>query len=163
EDRVFQSEAILGLIHAEAARPARARRKEDVVVQNLLAREALFLKKLEVLHKVADREIGGIALAVIAKFLAGLEGGDIRYGQLLATIAAALEDGANQIFVLPGKAAEQNRHPAALVGCERPLYRTMEVLGLVQSGNLAQAGPLGFYASLDLRVILHLDDIRRHV
>ena len=37
ESRVLQREAVLGLVHAEAARTARARRKEYVVVQNVLA------------------------------------------------------------------------------------------------------------------------------
>jgi hypothetical protein len=38
----------------------------------------------------------------------------------------------------------------------------MEVLGLVKSGNFAQAYALGFQAFLYFRIILNLDKIRRH-
>src|ERR1700689_4029601 len=49
-----------------------------------------FLQKLEILHEVTHGEVGGIALAVVSKLLAGLEGGDVRHRQFLAAITAAL-------------------------------------------------------------------------
>ncbi len=109
EAGIFQREAILRLIHAEAARAAGAGGEENVVIQNLVARHPFFLQELEILHQVAHGEISRIALAVVAELFAGLEGGDIGHGQFFAAVAAALKDGANQIFVLPGEAAEQNR------------------------------------------------------
>jgi hypothetical protein len=45
-------------------------------------------------------------LPVIAKFLAGLEGRDVGDRKLLAAISAALKDGTDEIFMLPGEAAE---------------------------------------------------------
>jgi hypothetical protein len=44
-----------------------------MVVNDILSRLALLLQSLQKLHQISDREIGGIALAVIAVFLAGLE------------------------------------------------------------------------------------------
>ena len=74
EAGILQRETIFGLVHAEAAGTARAGGKEDVVVQNLLAWHAFFLQELQILHQIADGEVGRIALAVVAEFLAGLEG-----------------------------------------------------------------------------------------
>jgi hypothetical protein len=40
----------------------------------------------------------------------------------------------------------------------------VKVFGLVESGNLAQTGALGFEALLDFGIILNLDEIcRRHI
>ena len=108
-----------------------------------MPREALFFEELEILHEVADREIRRIALAIVAKLFPGLEGSNIRHRQLLAAVTAALEDSANQVFVLPCEASKQNCGTGPLVSRERPFHRTMEVRGLVESGNLAQAGALG--------------------
>ena len=68
----------------------------------------LLLEPLQVLYQVADREIGWIALAIVAKFFSQLEGGEIGRGEPLATVPAVLEDGANERLVLPGETAEQN-------------------------------------------------------
>ena len=159
EARVLQRKAVLGLVHAEAARAAggqgiflsRAVRRaagasgeKNKVVQNLAARETFFLQKLEILHQIADGKIRRVALAVVAKFFPGLESGNIRHRQLLAAVTATLEHGPNQVFMLPGESAEQNRDTTTLIGCESPLDRTMEMRGLVESRNLAQASALCF-------------------
>jgi len=136
--------------------------EKNVVVQNLLARQALFLKQLQVLHQVTHREIGRIALAVIPEFLACLKGSDIRHRQLLAAVTASLEDSADQILVLPGEATEQNRDATALFGRERSFDRPMEMCRLVESGNLTQARAFCFQALLDFRTIFYLDEVRRH-
>ena len=86
----------------------------------------------------------------------------VGHRQLLAAISAALEHGANQILVLPGKAAEQDRHLAAFFSGKCALHRTVEVCWLVKPGNFPQAHALGFKALLDFRVIFNLDEIRRH-
>ena len=114
------------------------------------------------MHEISDREIGRIALAVISKFFPGLKGGNIRYGELFAAITAALKHGADQVFVLPSKATEQNCHLAALVGSEGPFDRAMEMRRLVESCNLAQAHAFRCEALLDFRIILNLDEIRSH-
>ena len=144
EARVLQRKAVLGLVHAEAARPAGASGEKNKVVQNLAARETFFLQKLEILHQIADGKIRRVALAVVAKFFPGLESGNIRHRQLLAAVTATLEHGPNQVFMLPGESAEQNRDTTTLIGCESPLDRTMEMRGLVESRNLAQARALCF-------------------
>src|SRR5438046_5960549 len=86
---ILQRKPILGFVHAEAAWSARSRGEEDVVVQNLLARNTFLLQKLEILHQISDSKICRIALAVVAVLFAGLKGGDVRHRQLLAAIAAA--------------------------------------------------------------------------
>ncbi len=45
---ILQRKAILRLIHAEAARPAGTRGEEDVIVDDLLARQALLLQPLQI-------------------------------------------------------------------------------------------------------------------
>ena len=113
EAGVLQREAILGFVHAEAARAARSRGKEDVVVENLLPRNAFFFQKLQILHQIADGEVGRIALAVVAKFLARLERRHIGHRQLFAAISAALEHGADQVLMLPRESAKQESWSAA--------------------------------------------------
>ena len=162
EARILQREAIFSFVHAEAAGTARTCSKEDVIVQNLLTRKAFFLQELQILHQIADREIRRIALAVVPEFLARLEGGDVGHRQLLAAVSTSLEHRADQVLVLPCKAAKQNGDLAALVGGKGPLDRAVEVGGLVKSGNLAQAHAFSFQALLDFRVIFNLDEIRRH-
>ena len=78
----------LGLVHAEAARPAAARREEDVAVHDVLARHAGGLEFLEVLDQVADREVGRVAQAVVAVLLADEAGGQVGLRQRLAAVAA---------------------------------------------------------------------------
>ena len=115
--------------------------KKTKLSKNLLSRQTFLLQELEVLHQIANGEICRITLPVIAKLLAGLECGNVGNRQLLAAIAASLEDGANQVLVLPGEAAKQNGYPIPLVGGEGSLYGTMKMCGLVQASDLAQPGP----------------------
>ena len=139
EPRIFQREAVLGLVHPEAAGPARAGREEDVVVEDLLARDPRFFQRLKMLHEVSDREVGRVALAVVAVFLADLKGGHVGHGQPLALVVAALKDGANQLLVLPGEAAKENGDASALFGGEGALEGPAEMRGIVQAGERAQA------------------------
>ena len=158
----MQRKPILGFVHAEAAWSARSRGEEDVVVQNLLARNTFLLQKLEILHQISDSKICRITLAVVAVLFAGLKGGDVRHRQLLAAIAAALEDGANQVFVLPGETAEQNGDLVPLFGGKCALHRPVEVRGLIKAGDLAQSGTLSLQALLDFFIFFDLDKIGRH-
>jgi hypothetical protein len=162
EARILQGESIFRFVHAESARTAGTSGEKDVVIENLLARQAFFLQKLEILHQIAYGEVGRIALAVIAELLTGLKCGHVGHRQLLAAVAATLEDRANQVLVLPGKASKQNRDAVPLFRGERPLHWTMEMCGLIKACDLTQAHAFGFETLLNFRVILNADEIRRH-
>ena len=77
--------------------------------------QALRFEALQVLHQVAHGEVGGIALAVVAVLLAGLEGGDVGRGHGFGAVAQAFERAVDQLLVFPGEAAEQQRGVGALV------------------------------------------------
>src|SRR5262249_61822126 len=94
------------LKHPKRPRPAGARREEDMVVNDRLARLALLLQPLQELHQIPNREVSGIALAVIAVLLAGLKSRHVRNRKGLALIPQAFERPVNQLFVLPGETAE---------------------------------------------------------
>src|SRR5580704_15353312 len=162
EAGVLQREAIFGFIHAEAAGAAGASGEENIVVENLLARNAFLFQKLEVLHQVAHSEICGIALAVVPILFADLEGRHVRHGQFLATIAATLKDGADQIFVLPGEATKQNGDLVSLLGGKRTLHRAVEMVGRVQAGDLAQAHAFGGQSLFNLGIVFNLNQVSSH-
>jgi hypothetical protein len=61
---------------------------------------------LEVLHQIPNREIRGIALAVVAKLLARLKCVDVGRGQRLGFVAEAFERALDQPLVFPGESAE---------------------------------------------------------
>ena len=73
EARVAQCQPVFGFIHAEAARAARAGSKEDVAVADFVFGKPFFFKVLHELHQVPDGKVSGIALAVVAVFLAQLK------------------------------------------------------------------------------------------
>jgi len=56
------------------------------------------------LHQIADREVRGIALPVVAVLLAQLKSRDVRNRQDLATITTTLKDSLDNPLVLPGEA-----------------------------------------------------------
>src|SRR5262249_42078682 len=97
-----------------------------------------------------------IALPVVAILLAKLEGGDIRHGQDLALVAAALEDRLDDALMLPCQSTEQNGDLAALLGAERPLHRTLEVTdrAAVQPHHAGQAA--AFLRHLFLNLLFRL-------
>jgi len=162
EAGVLEREAILGLVHAETARSAGTGGEENVVVEDVLARNAFLFEELEILDQIADREIGGIALPVVAIFLAELERGHVGHGQLFATVTAALEDRANEVLMLPGKAAKQDRHPAALFSGEGALDRLVEMGVPIEAGELSQANPLRRETLGDFTILLNLYEWCRH-
>ena len=153
---VLQGQAILGLIHAEAARATGASGEEDVVVDDLLLGHAAGFQALQILHQVAHRKIRRIALPVVAVFLAELERRHIRHRQDLAAVAAAFEDGLDDLFVLPGQAAEENRHLAALLRGEGTLDGTLEVTdrATIEAHHAGQ--PRAFLRQLPLNLFLGL-------
>jgi hypothetical protein len=78
-------------------------------------------------------------LSVVAKFFSGLEGSDVGHWKLLATIAATLEYGTDEVFVLPREAAEQNGYLLALFSRESAFHWPMKMTWLIKTGDLAQA------------------------
>jgi hypothetical protein len=101
-------------------------------------------------------------LAVVAKFLAGLKGGDVGNGQFFAAVAKTLKDSTDQVLMLPGKTAKQNRDLIPFLGRKRPFDGTVKMRGLVQTGDLAEPGALGLQALLDFFIIVDLHKIGRH-
>src|ERR1035437_9664966 len=144
EAGVAQGEAIFGFIHTESAGSAGAGGEEDVAVDDFLLGNALLFQGLQVLHQVADGEAGGIALAVVAVLFAGLERLHVRGGNGFGAIAEALQGAVHQLFVLPGKSAEQEGGLGALVPGEVTLGGTLEVVDLARyhTGFALPAGPL---------------------
>ena len=120
---VAQGQAVFGFVHAEAAGAAGAGREEDVAVDDFLLGNALLFQRLQILHQVADGEVSGIALAVVAVLLARLERLDVRGGNGFGAIAEAFEGAVDQFLVLPGQAAEKQGGLGALVLGEVPLLR----------------------------------------
>ena len=108
EARVAQRQAILGFVHAEAAGSAGAGGEEDVAVDDFLLGQALLFQGLRKLHEVADGEVGGIALAVVAVFLAQLKRLLVGHRDRLAPVAKAFQRTMDQLLVLPGEAAEED-------------------------------------------------------
>ncbi len=152
EARILERHAVLGLVGAEAARPAGSRSEKNVMVENFLAREASRFERLQELYEVADGEVSGIALAVVAKLLAGLEGGHVGVRQHLEAIAAAAKHGLDEALVFPGKASEKNGHPVAFFRGEGPLDGTVEMLDgfLDEPRGLLQPQPFRSHAASDL-------------
>ncbi len=79
EAGVAQRLAVLGDVHAEAARAAGAGGQEDVVLDDLLGRDLLIVAQPgQVLDQVADGEVGRVALAAVAELLAEGQRGVVR-------------------------------------------------------------------------------------
>ena len=71
EASVAQGLAVLGHVHAEAARAAGTGGQEHELVDDLLVAHALLVAQLDQeFHQVADREVGRVALGAIAELLA---------------------------------------------------------------------------------------------
>src|SRR5664279_3889884 len=108
ETGVLQRQAVLRLVHSKAAWTARAGGKEDMVVDDLFFRHPPRFQALEVLHEIADSEVRGVALTVVAVFLAELERRHIRHRQDLAAISAALKYRLDHALVFPGQTTEED-------------------------------------------------------
>jgi hypothetical protein len=128
ESGIVQSIAVLGFIHAEAAWAAGAGGEEDVSLCDLFFGQAAFPQLLQVAHQTADGEIGWVALAVVAVLFAGLEVGAAGHGETAATVAGTLKDGQDQLFMLPGKSADEDGNGVTLGQCERQLFWPAVVL-----------------------------------
>ena len=78
-------------------------------------------------------------MSIVAKFFSGLEGSDVGHWKLFATIPASLEDRADQVFMLPCEATEQNSHLLTLFSRESALDWPMKMSWMIETGDLAQA------------------------
>ena len=152
EARILQRHAVLGLVHAEAARSARPRGEKNVVVDDFLARETASFQRPQEFDEVADRKVSRITLPVVAIFLTRLERGHVGVRQHLEAIAAAAKNGLDEALVFPGKASEKNGDPVAFFCGEEPLHGAVKVLdGLLGEPRIAyQSQPFGGHAPSDL-------------
>ena len=152
EPRILKRHSILGLVRAEAARPAGSRSNKNVIVEDFLARKTSSFQRPQELDEVANGEVSRIALAVVAILLARLEGGHVGGWQHLEAIAAAAKHGLDEALVFPGKASEKNGDPVAFFRGEGPLHGAVEVLDgfLSQPRSLLQPQPLRRHAACDL-------------
>ena len=89
----------------------------------------------------------------------GLEVSDYRSGDVLAAIAAAVEDGLDHLLVLPGETAEENRDVVALRPGEGSLHRLFELAHAGQAGFCAKPRTLGIDTSLDFHFEVCLNDL----
>src|ERR1700761_4475958 len=110
-------------------------------------------------HKISNREIGWIALAVVTKLLPGLKVRNDWSRDVLATVAAAMKDSFDHLFMLPCQAAEEDRHVVSLCGCEGALYRFLELAHSRQTGFGAKTRSFSFYAGLDFHFEVCLHDL----
>ena len=154
EAGVPQRQPEFRLVHPEAARPARPRGEEDVTVEDLLPGEPLRLETLQVLHEVADGEVGRVALPVVAELLSRLEGRDVGGRDHLDVIAEPLERAVDEILVLPRQPSEEDRRLRPLRLREGTFDGTVEVFD-APLGNprlRLEPCPLPRHDLLDLRL-----------
>ena len=102
-----------------------------MVVDDLVFRHSPRFQALEILHEIADSEVRGVALAVVAVLFASLESTHVGRGHRTGLVAEAFERAMHQLFVLPGEAAEKQRGGGALAGGERLLDWPFKVVPLV--------------------------------
>jgi len=80
------------------------------------------------LNQAADGEIGGIALAGVSEGSSQVVVGKRGIRQRLAMITTPLKNGLDELLVLPGQPAKQDRHVIALFGGKGTLSRPTEML-----------------------------------
>ncbi len=159
ESGVLQREAILGFIHAEAAGAAGTGGEEYVIVDDLFAAQAFLLQFLQMAHQIADGEIGGVALAVVAELLACLEVRDHRGGNILAAVAGSMEDSLDHLLVFPGETAEEDGDLVAFGRGKSPFDGLFEVAHPCQSCFGTKACTLGIDACLNFHLEVSLNDL----
>ncbi len=108
EARVAQGLPVLRYVHAKAARPARARRQEHELVDDVLGAHPLLVTQVdEVLHEVSDREVRRIALRAVAELLADAQGVVVRTIHAEYVVAKVRECALDQVVLRHGQPAEQ--------------------------------------------------------
>src|SRR5262249_33645624 len=153
--RIAQRQPILRLVHPETARPTGASREEDVVVENLLTRLAFLLKSLQKLHQIADREVGGIALAVVAVFFASLKSRYVRDRKRATFISQSFKRPMDQLFMFPGETAEQKRGVCPLALREWVFDRSFEVAPVMRlNPHLTRQSDALFFELLSYQFLL---------
>ncbi len=155
---ILQREAILGLVHAEAARAAGACCEEDVIVDDLLLRQSLLFEALQVAHQIADGEIRRVALAIISKFFPCLKIGHDGRRNIFTAIAAAMKDRLNHLLVLPSKAAEKDRDIVTFARREGAFDRLLKLAHARQSRLRAEPRTFRIDTGLNLYFKIGLDD-----
>ena len=133
EAGVAQRLPVLGDVHAEAARAARAGGEEDVLLDDVLGRHAVLVaQRDEVLHEVADGEVRRVALPAVAELFADLE--PLVRGALehLHVVADAPDAGLDEVVVRHREAADEHRDLRLLRLGEGEVRHVLDpVLGLL--------------------------------
>src|SRR5262249_36239241 len=140
EAGVAQGLAVLGDVHAEAAGAAGAGREEEVLLDDLFARQALLVAQhLEVLHQVADREIRRVALGAVTELLADPERRVVGAGHVLALVAEPAQRALDEEVLRRGEPADEQRDALALLPRHLRLEHAVDPLpaGLLHAEALA--------------------------
>ena len=127
ESRVGQGQAVLGLVHAEPARPARARGQVNVGIHDPLAGHPLRLEAPQVFHQVPHREVRRIAETVVPVLLPDGERIQVRRWQGPAPVSHGAHRRLHELVVLRRETADQDGGMGALLGGERKLHRPTEL------------------------------------
>jgi hypothetical protein len=126
-----------------------------VVLDDVLGLHALLAQAVEVLHQVADREVGRVALAAVAELAPVLERVVVGHVERAHLVADAAQRGLDEQVVGHGQARHQERRVGALGRGELARHLVEPLLGGL--GRQAQAGAL---LGLELRE-LGLDALQR--
>jgi hypothetical protein len=98
-------------------------------------------------------------LAVVAEFLARLKIRYYRGWNVLALIAAPVENGLDHLFVLPGKPPKQDGYVITFRASERPLHRLLELAHACESCLCTKACTFSIDAGLDFYFEVCLHDL----
>ncbi len=150
EAGVAQGLAVLGHVHAEAARTAGPGGDEHVAVDDLSGRHALVVAQVgQELHQVAHGEIGRVALAAVAELLAGAEGIFIRAVEGEHVVPEAAEGALDEGVLELREAAEEDRDLPALALLHSGVRHGFDPVVLLRD---AQTCALGVLKVAELRV-----------
>jgi hypothetical protein len=115
EAGIAQGFSVLGDIGTETARPTGAGGEEHTRADDLLDRHPLAIAKVDqMLHEVANREVGRIALRAIAEFFAVTQRFVIRDVERLHVVAKARQRGPHELIVRQRQPPEQDGRMRAL-------------------------------------------------
>jgi hypothetical protein len=115
ESCVPEGLAVLGRVHAEAARTTGAGGQEHEAIDDLFGAHALLVAQVnQHLHQVTDREVRRVTLRAVAELLADAERVVVRSVECHDVVAAALESTGDEVVVGQGEAADQHGDLGAL-------------------------------------------------
>lgn len=98
-------------------------------------RDSVHFQTAQIPDQIPNSEICWIALPSVAELLANVKSIQVGRGEPLAAVTRALENGLDQLVVLPRQTSKQNGDSAALLGGKRSFCRPPEML----DGHVRQA------------------------